>query len=132
MKKALKIIGIILIVTVILFFNASYIVEKNEETKEKLTSQLQKKYQASNINYTNQYNNYYIIKTDSNIVVLDKEYKEVLKEELSKIKEKKLNIIYKTNKLMYEKPIVKKDKLIYQYYDIYTGELLNTTELERK
>ncbi len=132
MKKTLKIIGIILIVTVILFFNASYIVEKNEETKEKLTSQLQKKYQASNINYTNQYNNYYIIKTDSNIVVLDKEYKEVLKEELSKIKEKKLNIIYKTNKLMYEKPIVKKDKLIYQYYDIYTGELLNTTELERK
>ena len=41
-------------------------------------------------------------------------------------------MIYKTNKLMYEKTKRKENEIIYEYYDATTGELIKTTALERQ
>ena len=133
MKKILKIIGCLIIgfITIILYI--SYITDYNNETLSNLTKEISKNYNTTEeITYSNQYGNYYIIKTPSKVIVLSKDYKEITKEELSKIKElpNKAELVYKTNKLMYEKTIKKNKKLIYEYYDALSGEKIKTTKLE--
>ena len=133
-KRVLKIIGIIIILLLIVIFSISYITDNNTQTLEKLTQKIQKHYKTTKINYSNTFNNYYIIKTNNQVIILTKDYKEVAKEDISKLKEESNNydLIYKTNKIMYEKKTLKKNKIIYDYYDAITGEKIKTTTMEMK
>ena len=133
MKKIIKILLSILAIVIIVILYFSYITDNNNQEKEKLAKKITKNYNIEEkINYTNEYNNYYILKTDSKVIVLTNDYKEVKKEDLSKLKEisPDLEIIYKTNKLMYEKTIRNKKKITYEYFDALTGEQINKTVLE--
>ena len=133
MKKILKIIGIILVISIIIILYISYIVDSNMQETVALNNKITKNYQTTEkIIYANEYNNYYIIKTSSQVIILNKDYKEVKKEPLSSLKDniKNANLIYKTNKIMYEKVIRKNKKTIYEYYDALTGEKIKKTVLE--
>ena len=133
MKKIIKILLSILAIVIVVILYFSYITDNNNQEKEKLAKKITKNYNIEEkINYTNEYNNYYILKTDSKVIVLTNDYKEVKKEDLSKLKEisPDLEIIYKTNKLMYEKTIRNKKKITYEYFDALTGEQINKTVLE--
>jgi len=79
----------------------------------------------------NKSNLYYIILTTKNLIVLDKNYKEILKEDIKKIKkiDKDNELVYRLNNVMYETKEINKDKIIYNYYDIYTNELIDTVEI---
>ena len=79
------------------------------------------------------YGNYYIFTTKNNVIVLNKEYKEILKEDIEKISKNKDNyeLIYKTNKLMYEETITKENKVTYIYYDAESLKKIKETTLER-
>lgn len=135
MKKVQVSIFIILIILGIVIFYISYITVQNENQYDVIAKNVKDNYNIKEeITYSNQYGNYYIIKTKNQVIVLNKEYQEILKENISILKENKDNLplIYKTNKLMYEKTIRKENEIIYEYYDATTGELIKTTNLERQ
>ena len=81
----------------------------------------------------NKYNNYYIITTNDNIIVLNSKYEEILKEDISKIKESNtMSIIYKNNSLMYLEKEISKDKVIYKYYNPNNLELIKEITFRRQ
>lgn len=135
MKKILKIIGTLIIVVLLGILFISYLTNHNEDYLDNITKNIQENYDIpEEITYSNQYGNYYVVKTPSSVIVLNKEYQEVLKESSSVLAPNINNyaLIYKTNKLMYENTIVKEDELTYEYYDAKTNELIKTTTMERK
>ncbi len=135
MKKVLRSILIIVIILIIGILYISYVTNHNQEELDNITKNIQENYSIKDeITYSNRYGNYYIFATESDVYVLNNEYKEVYKKSINDLAENQENlpIIYKTNKLMYEKTIRKKDKITYEYYDALTGNLVKETALERK
>lgn len=135
MKKILKIISIPLIIILLVILYISYLTNNNQNYLNNITKGIKDNYQIEDeITYSNKYNNYYIFTTKSKVIVLNNEYQEVLNESLSTIKNRTENqeLIYKTNKLMFEETELKKNNLIYKYYDASTGELLKETTMEQQ
>ena len=135
MKKILKIISIPLIIILLVILYISYLTNNNQNYLNNITKGIKDNYQIEDeITYSNMYNNYYIFTTKSKVIVLNNEYQEVLNESLSTIKNRTENqeLIYKTNKLMFEETELKKNNLIYKYYDASTGELLKETTMEQQ
>ncbi len=135
MKKVLRSILILasILITGILYI--SYITNQNQNELDNITKNIQDNYSIKEkITYANRYGNYYIFTTTSAVYVLNNEYKEVYQENLSSLAENQENLplIYKTNKLMYEKTIRKKDTITYQYYDALTNNTIKKVTLERK
>lgn len=135
MKKILHFLLILLAVAVAIILYISYLSNHNQKYLDNLTKKIEENYQVEEeITYSNQYGNYYIFTTNKNVVVLNKEYIEVLKEDVTTLKEKEadMELIYKTNQLMYEKKSLKGKTLIYKYYDAKTGEFIKETTMEQK
>ena len=135
MKKVLRSILIILIILITGILYISYITNHNQDELNNITQNIKDNYSVKDeITYSNRYGNYYIFTTESDVYVLNNEYQKVYQKEISSLatNEENLPIIYKTNKLMYEKTIRKKDKITYEYYDALTGNLTKETTLERK
>lgn len=133
-QTILKIALIAVILILIGVFSLSYTINKNNNYQESIINNIKNNYQVNdNINYANYYGNYYIFTTKNEVIVLTKEYKEVLKEDIKEIADNKNNyeLIYKTNKLMYENTTVKNNKVIYDYYDAKTYKKLSRTTLEK-
>lgn len=134
-KKILKIVGIPLIIILIIFIYIASIVNNNKKYLDSITQNIKENYQINEeITYSNQYNNYYIFTTKTRVIVLNNEYSEILNESIATIQEipKNQELIYKTNKLMFEETILKADKLIYKYYDATTKEFIKETVMERQ
>ena len=135
MKKVFRSIIIIVIILIIGILYIYYITNHNQDELNDITKSIQDNYSIKEeITYSNRYGNYYIFTTSSDVYVLNNEYKEVYKKSIQDLSENKENLplIYKTNKLMYEKTIRKKDKITYEYYDALTNKLIKETTLERK
>lgn len=135
MKKVLRSILIIVIILITGILYISYITNHNQDELNNITQSIKDNYSVKDeITYSNRYGNYYIFTTESDVYVLNNEYQKVYQKEISNLatNEENLPIIYKTNKLMYEKTIRKKDKITYEYYDALTGNLTKETTLERK
>ena len=135
MKKVFRSIIIIVIILIIGILYISYITNHNQDELNNITQNIKDNYSVKDeITYSNRYGNYYIFTTESDVYVLNNEYQKVYQKEISGLatNEENLPIIYKTNKLMYEKTIRKKDKITYEYYDALTNQLIKETTLERK
>ena len=136
-KKKISIIKIIILLLLIIFvgiFSLSYKVNNNYNYNNKLIEKIKNNYSLNdNINYINVYGNYYIITTKDKAIVLTNKYKEVYKEDISKLAKNtnNYNLIYRKNKLMYENTIYKKNGITYEYYDIKNYKRISTTNLER-
>lgn len=135
MKKIGKIILSIIIVIILGILYMSYLTNHNQNYLDNITKNIEENYKINDkITYSNQYGNYYIFTTKDQVIVLNKDYEEVIKENLSTLKENTDNypLIYKTNKLMYEKTKIEDNTLIYEYYDAKTKELIKTTTMEQQ
>lgn len=135
MKKVLRSILIIVIILIIGILYISYITNHNQDELNNITQNIKDNYSVKDeITYSNRYGNYYIFTTESDVYVLNNEYQKVYQKEISSLatNEENLPIIYKTNKLMYEKTIRKKDTITYQYYDALTNNPIKKVTLERK
>ena len=98
MKKIIKILIILVIIIIICILSLSYTINSNNNYEESITNKISKHYKTNKITYSNYYNNYYIFKTEEDIVVLDNKYKEVYKEKISNLKpNNKYEILYKNN-----------------------------------
>ena len=130
-KKILKIISIIIILFIMIYIVINNIVNTNK--LDNLIINIKNNYEINEeISYINEYNNYYIFATKTRVIVLNKEYQEILNESLNIIEDipKNKELIYKTNKLMFEETILKENKLIYKYYDATNGEFIKETVME--
>ena len=128
-----KIIIIFICVVVFLFISVVYIVNRNNNYLNNILKDIKDNSEIKeDIIYYNKYNNYYIVLTKDNIIVLDKDYQEVYNNNTEKFqdKTKEYEIIYKIDIPMYEETKKEGNKLKYIYYDIYTLEKIDEIEIE--
>ena len=132
-RKIVKMLIIPISIILILSLYILYIVNNNNNYLKNIKKNIKDNYPIKEeIAYLNEYNNYYIFTTKTRVIVLNNEYTEILNESISAIKkaEEKKELIYKTNKLMYEETIIKENNLIYRYYDASNGEFIKETVME--
>lgn len=123
MKKKYIII-LSLIITILLVLSIYiYPTEKNNKYKKELINNIYKNTNIKNIKYLNKDNNYYIVKTNNKVVVLDLNYEEVYEIDKNKIKDSTKDITYRRGNIYYEEKIKEKEKLTYNFYNIETEEL---------
>ena len=133
MKKALKVLSIPFIIILIITIYTIYLVNNNKNYLNNTINNIKENYKLDEeITYLNECNHYYIFTTKTRVIVLNNEYEEVLNESIAIIKEKEDNqeLIYKTNKLMYEETTRDDNELIYKYYDATTKEFIKETIME--
>lgn len=133
MKKTLKILIAPFIIILGITIYTVYLTNNNTNYMEKTLKNIKDNYQINEeITYYNEYNNYYIFTTKTKVIVLNNEYEEILNEDITNIKKRKNNqeLIYKTNKLMFEETILDDNNLTYKYYDASNYELVKETVLE--
>ena len=113
-KKILISIAALLLIIMILSLVILIPTIKNKNYEEKLLEDIYLNTSLENITYVNKDNNYYIIKTENNVVVLDLNFEEVYTKE--SVRESNLPLVYKRNNLYYEEKVVYNDKITYNYY----------------
>lgn len=121
-KKILILITVLFLITVAILLIILIPSIKNKNYKEELLNNIYKNTKLKDINYINKDNNYYIIKTNNKIIVLDLNYEEVFTKE--KVRDSDLPLVYRRNNLYYEEKIRKKDKLKYNYYSTNDDTLI--------
>ena len=121
-----RIIIIFLSITFILLMLLVYIT--NDNYYNNISKSIKDNYANINLYYVNKYNDYYIFLSDENYGVLDGEYNEIMLISKSLVHDNTNNydVIYEDNKLMYQEEVLDKDKLMINYYDIYTYQLDKT------
>lgn len=128
-----KIIIIFICLVVFLFGSVIYIVNRNNNYLNNILEDIKNNSEIKeDIMYYNKYNNYYIVLTKDNIIVLDKDYKEVYNNSNEKFQDKtsEYEIIYKIDIPMYEEVKKEGNTIKYIYYDIYTLDVLDEIEIE--
>ena len=122
----IRIIIIFLSITFILLILLLYIT--NDNYYNNISKSIKDNYANINLYYVNKYNDYYIFLSDENYGVLDGEYNEIMLISKSLVHDNTNNydVIYKDNKLIYQEEVLDKDKLMINYYDIYTYQLDKT------
>ena len=126
---------IIIFICLVVFLSGSviYIVSRNNNYLNNILKDIKTNGEIKEeIIYYNKYNNYYIVLTKDNIIVLDKDYKEVYNNSTEKFQDKtsEYEIIYKTDIPMYEETKKEGNTIKYIYYDIYTLDKLDEIEIE--
>lgn len=124
MKRIIKIFISLLIITFIFILYMDYNDRKNIS---KLEDKIVNNTDTKEIEYINYYDNYYIVMDMDDLYVFDKDYVEILKIDKILIHEnkKKYDMIYKDGVVMYVNDYYKNKTLYYEYYDLYTYELVN-------
>ena len=97
---------------------------RNEDYNKKLFDDVYNNSNIKNINYVNKSNNYYIVKNDKEIVVMDLNYDKINSVNVSDIYDSDLDIVYRRGNIYYEEKVNDKDKLIYTHYNINNGEFV--------
>jgi len=100
-----------------------YTVDKNKKYENKILNEIINNYDIDDVVYYNKTNNYYVIESNSKIIVLNSKY-ELVNEILISDIHPNYDIVYKNNNLMYREKIVNENTINYNYYDIYTYELI--------
>ena len=96
-----------------------------------LINEVSNKTKIKDIVYVNKNNYHYVVLTNYKVYVFDYKYKLVLEKERGNINYNKYDIVYKRNMLMYEEESMNTYYLVYSYYDIEDGKLINEVEIRR-
>lgn len=128
-KKRVLLIIILVIILILPLIIMIYPVRKNNKYYNKLKENIKKNTSIEDIDYFNKDNNYYIIKNNEYVYVLDLNYDIIYEQEVSSIKDSELELTYTRNNLYYKETIKEKDKLIYNYYDINSMEKVYTSRV---
>ncbi len=123
-----KIIIIFISLIIVLFSLVCYMVNNNNKYVSKMEELIIKNTDIQNIDYINKYEDNYIVMDKEYVYLINRDFKIVFKIELTKIHENKNNydIIYRQEELVYFNSKYTDDKIIYEYYDLYTYEKVDT------
>lgn len=122
-----KFIIVFIFIVVLFFVSIYYVVSCNNKYENNMIEDIKNNYSLEeDIKYLNKSNFYYIIKTNTLLILLDDSYSLVQEVELDKLYEFDVSydIVYRLNNLMYEIKEISNSKVIYKYYDIYNGNLI--------
>ena len=124
MKKVIKIFISLLIIIFIFILYMDY---NDKRYEDRLKNKIINNTDIKDIKYINHYDNYYIVMDIDNLYIFDKKYVEILKIDRILIHEnkKKYDMIYKDGIVMYMNDYYKDKSLVYEYYDLYTYEMLD-------
>lgn len=128
MKKKILMLVIILVI-IIPLSTIMFPVIRNDNYKKSILNNIYNNTTYKNIKYLNKDNNYYVIKTEDKVLVLDLNYEEKLSIDIDKLKDNNLELVYCRNNLYYEEKVKDGGKLIYKFYNIETNELEYETSL---
>ena len=114
-------------VLVIAFILISYMLFNDKKYHNELVKTITENTDISVVDYINKYDNYYIIINHKYLYLIDSNFVEILEIDRELLNENSYgyDIIYKDDKLMYFHDYYKDKKLVYEYYDIYTYELID-------
>ena len=128
MKKIIVIIILILIFLTFLIIN----IYENDKYQNTIFSEIVENYKISeDITYVNKSNNFYIIKTNSKIIVLDGNFENIYELETTDfLPRNNREIVFKDNMLMYEETQRYSSKIVYNYYSVYDDKILDVIEVE--
>lgn len=109
------------------FLGISYMVNNDENYSDSLIAKLQN----DNITYINPYGDWYIVLDKENLYLYDQKYTEIIKISNDNLCQNTNNyeIIYRNESFQYLKDYYQSDKLVYEYYHIYTCELIEKNVL---
>lgn len=113
-------------IMIVIFIMILYVVSSDNKNSLSLELVLKDKIDISEINYLNKYNDYYLVEDSNYLYLIDKEYKIISKLEIELI-HKNINnyaIIYEDDKIYYLNDYIDDDKMVYEYYDIYSYEMI--------
>lgn len=113
-------------IMIVIFIMILYMVSSDNKNNLSLELVLKDKIDISEINYLNKYNDYYLVEDSNYLYLIDKEYKIISKLEIELI-HKNINnyaIIYEDDKIYYLNDYIDDDKIVYEYYDIYSYEMI--------
>ena len=125
MKKRILIILIVLFV--LLYILMSFMVLLNNGFNNRKIDDIIDNTSVKVIEYFNEYDNYYIVMDNDNLYLFNDEYVELARIDIDLISENKNNydIIYKDEKFLYMNNYKKKNKIVFEYYDIYEYKLVD-------
>lgn len=125
-----RLVKIIVFGIITLYLLVCYQVWNDKRTVSKYNKLIIKNTSIEKVDYLNIYGNKYIVLADDNLYVFDKEYHELLNIDKILIHDNKNNydIVY-DDKLMYQECLEKGNKIIYNYYDIYSYEFIKSVSL---
>lgn len=125
--KMKKYVMVFIIIFILLFCFIVLLGNNVNKYNSRLINQIKDNYDIDDISYANIYDNYYVIKSNSNIIVLDSDYNEVLIEGLDdKMDLGNMDIVYMNNYIMYMERLIKKNTIIYNYYNPTNMELIKS------
>ena len=127
--KTKYIIPVIILIVIIPLSVILYPIINNNNYKKELLNIIYTNTKYKDIVYINKDNNYYIIKTKKEVAVLDLNFEEKLSMDIKELSNNNLELVYRRNNLYYEEKIKEEEKIIYNFYDIYTNELSYSTTL---
>lgn len=122
-----KFIIVFIFIVVLFFVSIYYVVFCNNKYENNMIEDIKNNYSLEeDIKYLNKSDFHYIIKTNTLLILLDDSYSLVQEVELDKLYEFDVSydIVYRLNNLMYEIKEISNSKVIYKYYDIYNGNLI--------
>ena len=115
-------------ILILLFIFISIIVFNNKKNTDVLKKRVVENTDITLITYINYYDNHYIVRDNENLYLFDNEYNEILSINLSLLfnKYENYDIVYRNKTLMYMEEYKDKKGIIFKYYDIYTGECIDS------
>lgn len=126
-----KLIVMFISVLLILFFFIKVTVSSNYKYDNSIIEDIKENYELdSNIIYLNKFANYYIVKTSSQVLVLDNMYNLIFQDDVLNLFSCDYDMVYRINKLMYVSSNVKGSSVIYNFYDVYTFDKIDEIILE--
>lgn len=126
-----KLIVMFISVLLILFFFIKVTVSSNYKYDNSIIEDIKENYELdSNIIYLNKFANYYIVKTSSQVLVLDNMYNLIFQDDVLNLFSCDYDMVYRINKLMYVSSNVKGSSVVYTFYDVYTFDKIEEIILE--
>jgi len=122
-----KLLILVIFILVIIFLLMYYMIYSNNNYFDIIKKNITKNLEIKDIQYLNEYDNYYILLDKDYLYLIDNEYNEILRVERFLIHDniKDYDIIYKEDHFMYFNDLYDGNNLVYEYYDIYKYELID-------
>lgn len=122
-----KIIIFVIFIFVFLFFGIYFIVLFDNRYFDNVIDIISINTGINNIDYVNEYDGYYIVSNNEYIYLINIEYDVITKLDKGLVYDNKNNydIVYKDKTIMYMDNYINKDKIVLEYYDIYSYELID-------
>lgn len=122
-----KIIAIFISIFLCLFILILLVVNNDNKYINSLKEKILDNTGIEIIKYINYYDNHYIVCDNDNLYLFNNEYLEILSINLNLLFDNRKNydIVYKNKTLMYMDSYKNKEGIVFKYYDIYTGEVID-------